>query len=225
GPGTGNPFLYVGDIGDNERSRPHVVVYRLPEPAGAGSQAPSAGRPLTTAPAEALRLRYPDGPHDAETVLVHPGTGDLYLVTKEPSGVAGVYRAPAAVDPATTGLLTLVAQLRLPATPGGPPPAVTGGDVAPDGRRVALCTYVDAYELALPPGPEFASIWQQPPVRVGLALRQQGEAIAYRADGEALLTTSEGLPAPLHEVARASRTRTWSLPLRYMSDLAPTGRW
>lgn len=203
GPRAGHPNLFVGDIGDNDGSRPHVVVYRLPEPAVSGDQAPSSGRqPLATASAQALRLRYPDGPHDAETVLVHPGTGDLYLVTKEPSGVAGVYRAPAALDPATTGVLTLVAQLRLPAPPGSPPPAVTGGDIAPDGRRVALSTYVDAYELTLPPEAGFDSIWQQPPVAVSLALRQQGEAIAYRGDGQALLTTSEGLPAPLHEVAR-----------------------
>src|SRR5690348_5947993 len=47
--------LYVGDIGDNKRSRPEVVVYRVPEPAAGATQ---------SAPATALRLRYPDGPHD-----------------------------------------------------------------------------------------------------------------------------------------------------------------
>jgi hypothetical protein len=31
--------------------------------------------------ARAYRLRYPDGPHNAEVLLVHPRTGDLYIVT------------------------------------------------------------------------------------------------------------------------------------------------
>ena len=51
--------LYVGDIGDN-----------LAVAAGSPSTAsPSAGRGDTRAP---IVLRYPDGPHDAEALLVDP---------------------------------------------------------------------------------------------------------------------------------------------------------
>ncbi|HWB72259.1 MAG TPA: hypothetical protein VG452_08570 [Egibacteraceae bacterium] len=198
GPRAGEAYLYVGDIGDNELGRDHVTVYRLPEPA--------AGQPVTgrtaTGTAEAIGLRYPDRPHDAEALLVDPATGDLYLVTKEATGPAGVYRAAAPLAPGAVAVLTFVGHLALPPAPGALPPVVTGGDVAPDGRRVALCTYGDAYELRLPPGEPFSAVWRQQPLRVPLAPRQQGEAIAYRGDGQALLTTSEGLPAPLHQVER-----------------------
>ena len=37
---------------------------------------------------------------------------------------------------------------------------------------------------------------------VTLPARDQGEAIAYRLDGDALLVTSEGYPSPLFEVPR-----------------------
>lgn len=188
GPVAGTPYLFVGDIGDNRRARRDVVVYRLPEP-----PAPHAGESLAaTAPAVALRLRYEDGPHDAEALLVHPVTGDLYVLTKDPVG-AGVYKAEQG-----SASLVRIADLDL-----GLAEVVTGADVTSDGRRVVVCTYGRAYELALPPSSgDLDDIWDQRRLPVDLAGRVQGEAIAYRLDGGAVLTTSEGSPFPLHEVVR-----------------------
>ena len=54
-----------------------------------------AGAPTTLAGVDALRLRYPDGPHNAEAMLVDPRTGDLVIITKVATGgPAGVYTAP-----------------------------------------------------------------------------------------------------------------------------------
>jgi len=89
GPRAGQSYLYLGDIGDNGRNRDQVVVYRVPEPAAPA--APGAGRG-TTEPAERIPLRYADGPRNAEALLVHPTTGDIYVVVKEPL-TAGVYKA------------------------------------------------------------------------------------------------------------------------------------
>src|ERR1041384_2212242 len=33
GPQSNTPYLYIGDIGDNNSVRPDIVVYRVPEPA------------------------------------------------------------------------------------------------------------------------------------------------------------------------------------------------
>ncbi|MDT5294667.1 MAG: hypothetical protein QOJ76_1547, partial [Acidobacteriota bacterium] len=64
GPETGRPYLYAGDIGDNEGRRDYVVVYRFPEPEIKPEDAGATGdRPRSTEPADALRLKYPDGPH------------------------------------------------------------------------------------------------------------------------------------------------------------------
>src|SRR5207248_10241087 len=92
GPGVdGKPALYVGDIGDNNRSRDDTAVYRLPEPAVDPGK---TMREATTAPAERFPYRYPDGHHDAETLLVHPQTKEVFIIAKEGSGVTGVYVYP-----------------------------------------------------------------------------------------------------------------------------------
>ena len=186
GPRPGVPYLYVGDIGDNLRDQGRLVVYRVPEPTLADPPAASG----QTEPAEAIRLRYEDGPHDAEALLVHPVTGDIYVVVKD---------IPAAVYKASPGASTLtrVSDLQL-----GTPGFVTGGDISPDGKRVILCTLATGVELALPdtPGVAFDQIWSQPPTAVVLPRRAQGEAIAYRLDGNAVITTSELSASPLHEV-------------------------
>ena len=191
GPVAGERYLYLGDIGDNDETRSEVVVYRVVEPA-----APAAGGdPAATAASDALRLRYEDGPHDAEALVVDPATGDLYVVTKDKKD-AGVYRAAVGAT-----VLTRIADFDL-----GGEEVVTGADVSPDGARVAVVTKVQAHEMSQRDGSAgFSGVWEQPRRRVALADRDQGEAIAYRLDGGALLTTSEGSPMPLHEL-------TWSGP-------------
>ena len=149
---------------------------------------------------DSRRCWYPDGAHDAESLLVHPVSGDLYIVSKIPFANPSVYkaRAPLNVNGPTT--LERIADLNLPSLFGG---LVTGGDISPDGLRVALCDYVDGYELVLGDGrAPFDQIWKQPLQPVDLGKRKQGESIAYRLDGRALLATSEGARSPLIEVVR-----------------------
>ena len=78
GPEEGVDYLYLGDIGDNDGDRREVRVVRFAEP----SLDHERGQPKVR-DAEVIRLQYPDGPHDAEALLVDPMTGDLIIVTKE----------------------------------------------------------------------------------------------------------------------------------------------
>jgi predicted small secreted protein len=201
GPVGGTSYLYVGDIGDNLEDQDVVLVHRVPEPSvAAGQPGPTKAAPGTTEPAETLRLQYPDGSHNAEALLVHPRTGDLYIVVKEAG--PGVYVARAPLQPG--GRTTMAKVGTLPLGQAGEYSMVTGGDISPDGQRVALCNYEEGFELRLPAGASnFDDIWQQTPQPLRLGLRPQGEAIAYRLDGKALVTTSErpqGLPGPMHQV-------------------------
>jgi len=202
GPAQGQSYLYAGDIGDNDAERESVIVYRFPEPE---VTAEAAAAPLPTQPAEAIRLKYPDGAHDAEALLVHPSTGDLYVVTKRADG-AGVYKLAAPFGAEGVHTLARVATLRGPDFFGI---LITGGDISPDGRRVAFCDYAQGYELTLPEGSKgFDDIWRQRPTVVLLGGRRQGESVCYRLDGAALLATSEGSPCPLFEtVLRPERKR------------------
>lgn len=201
GPRPGEPYLYLGDIGDNLDQRTEIVVYRVPEPAAGGAgPVPTKAAPAATAPAETFRLRYPDGAHNAEALAVHPTTGDLYVVTKDAQS-ARVYKAAAPLDPSVVTTMVQIGTLRLGTGPRGLE-QVTGADISPDGRRVAFSTYTRGYELEAPAAGPFDDVWSQVPAPVALGLRIQGEAIAYRLDGRALLTTSEITPAPLQQVER-----------------------
>lgn len=203
GPESGLTYLYAGDIGDNEAKRETVVVYRFPEPEARPEDASTTGaNPRATAPAEAIRLKYPDGPHNAEALLVHPTSGDLYIVSKTPDG-AGVYKLAAPFNAEGVKTLERVAVLRGPDFFGT---LITGGDISPDGRRLVLCDYAQGYELTLPEGSKnFDDVWRQTPVVVPLGWRRQGESVCYRLDGAALLATSEGTPTPLVEVVLPSK--------------------
>lgn len=201
GPQAGVSYLYIGDIGDNEGRREDITVYRVKEPVIKPSDSSSNKlKPLVTDNAEVIRFHYPDGAHDAEALLVHPVTGDLYIVSKIPFANSFVYKAAAPLNTSAPTTLKRIAQLEIPSLLGG---LITGGDISPDGLRVALCDYVDGYELVLTDArAPFDQIWKQPLKPLDLGKRKQGESIAYRLDGRALLATSEGEHPPLIEVVR-----------------------
>ena len=206
GPQANKSYLYLGDIGDNNEARDEVVVYRVAEPAlTATSRNLTKARPGSTEPAEAIRLKYPDGKHDAEALLVHPTTGNIYIVNKVPIANPVVYEATA---PFTAGkLITMkrLGEIRVPSIFGG---VITGGSISPDGRRVALCDYFQGYEIVLPANSkDFNDIWKQKMTGFDFGKRKQGESITYRLDGDALLATSEGKQSPLIQVERLRSNR------------------
>lgn len=196
GPQADKSYLYIGDIGDNDEARDEVVVYRVAEPAlTAATSKLTKASPGATGPAEAFRLRYPDGKYDAEALLVHPTTGNIYIVNKVPITNPAVYEATAPFTPGKLVTMKRLGEIRVPSIFGG---VITGGSISPDGRRVALCDYFQGYEIVLPASSrDFNDIWKQRMTGFDLGKRKQGEAIAYRLDGNALLATSEGKQSPL----------------------------
>lgn len=203
GPQKGQSYLYLGDIGDNGLRREEIIVYRIAEPTVTTADAANTKKnPHLTETAEAIRLKYPDGKHDAEALLVHPTTGDLYVITKGTATNSGVYKATAPLSNTNTTTLTRIAQVRTPAVFGG---LITGADISPDARHVALCDYINGYEVTLPDNSKFDEIWKQPIKTIELGPRQQGESICYRLDSNAVLATSEKLPTPLIEVVRTKK--------------------
>jgi hypothetical protein len=201
GPQPNKSYLYIGDTGDNDSVRSEVIVYRVAEPTLSNTTRKfTKSRPGSTEPAEAIRLKYPDGAHDAEALLVHPRTGNIYIITKVVIANPSVYEA---VAPFTAGkqiTMRRIGETHVPSLFGG---VITGGSISPDGRRVALCDYFQGYEIVLPAGSSnFDDIWKQKMIGFDLGKRKQGESITYRLDGKALLATSEGKQSPLIQVLR-----------------------
>lgn len=173
--------LWLADTGDNSLRR-DTVAFHVMSPDGSASL---------------YRLTWPDGPHDAEALLLD-SAGVPHIITKEPFGPAGIYR-PAA-EPTTEGTTPMekVGSLTVEATrtPGGPLPSalgsvlITGATVSHDGTVVAVRTYTDAY-LYYAPGGDILTALQGEPLRVPLPHEPQGEALAFEPDGT-LLSASEG---------------------------------
>ena len=187
GPAAGVDYLYFGDIGDNFMFRPFVTAYRVPEPDPALLDGPEV--------ATAINLHFPDGPHDAETLMSDPTTGDLYIVSKVASGQSGVYRAAFPQTVGMTNELELVASLSFGVDPLPGSPLVTGGDFAPDGSLVVLRTYSSVFAwrrtAALTVGEAFAT----EPCELPVSDEPGGEAVAVGSTG--YYTVSEGAMVPV----------------------------
>ena len=198
---SGECVLYIGDIGNNVRARGEFIIYLVREPRVSESDKTSNKKnPSKTETVQAVKFDYPGIRHDAETLLVHPQTADIYILTKRLSGAVGVYKLPKNYNLTKTNRLEKVADFTVPAVPNG---FLTGGDVSADGRRIVVCDYFSAYEIVLPEkSKNFDDIWKQKPEIVQLGERAQGEAVCYAAGGESIFATSEKKNSPLIRVER-----------------------
>ncbi|MGP3989689.1 hypothetical protein [Streptomyces sp. 3N207] len=162
--------VYVGDIGDNlDGSWSEVWIYRFPEPKRLrGDVAVTPTR---------YTVRYADGPRNAESMMVHPKTGRVYIASKSDSGKGGVYAGPQRLTANGVNTFSRVAKLDFEATDGA---------FSPDGSRLVLRGYFSA----------FGYKWQHgKPEKIGsvsVPLQRQGESVTFAPDGQTLMYGSEG---------------------------------
>jgi len=154
--------LYVGDIGDNDKKRKTIRVYYFDDPKPDGA----------VRTYRAYDFRYPDGAHDAETLLVTPA-GVLYVATKEAEG--GLYRAPE--KPSREGVNKLTRIKDVPAV-------LTDGLVLPGGKEIAYLTYGKVLVVNGTSGQVVAS--------EDVTGVPQAEGMTLALDGRSLLVAGEG---------------------------------
>ncbi|MCJ0902704.1 hypothetical protein [Rhodococcus sp. ARC_M6] len=176
-------LLILADTGDNRRARETVALLTLDPESADGTL---------------RRLTYPDGPHDAEAVLVDPN-GRLFVVTKELLGPSSVYTPEGGqtisglAEPGPTPL-TRVGTVRTGDTSTGGFNSVmfTGGAVAADGSVLALRSYTDVYLYLYRIGDDGigAALTESEPLRVPTPHQPQGESMMF-TDGGDLVIGSE----------------------------------
>jgi hypothetical protein len=189
GPVAGQDYLYLGDIGDNNAVRTGgVQVYRVPEPTVAPDQTPVT---VSLTGMVAFMLHYPDGARDAETLMVDPANGDIYIVSKRESK-SRVYRA---AYPQTSGM-TMQFVVELPW--GG----ATGGEISPRRTEIVIRGYANASLWQIPDGGTVADAFAAAPCSVPLVGEPQGEGIGFDAFGFGYFTVSEGLHQPIYYFSR-----------------------
>ncbi|MCO1595959.1 hypothetical protein M8C17_12390 [Micromonospora sp. RHAY321] len=180
--------LWIADTGDNTTSkerRTRVALWSMP--------VTGAKQPVLH------RLSYPEGkPHDAEALLIGDD-GKPLIITKVTSGKAEIYTPAAALKTGDTDPVPMrkVGDISLPQTQTENPlntfgrVAITGAARSPDGTRVVLRTYADAFEYDVAGGDIVAALTTVKP-RVTPLADPFGEAISYTADGKTFLTVSDG---------------------------------
>jgi hypothetical protein len=183
GPEEGVDYVYVGDIGDNTSSRPDIRLVRFPEPELKAIK----DKKLDASGVEVFRLRYPDGPHDAEALLVDPTTGDVFIVVKEDNR-SRLYRvgedrlktdAPIALE--------LVGYLNVD--------DVSAGDISPAGDLIILRDEDRGWIWNRPSGSSVGDSFKRAPRPVlvrAAGQAQNGEAVGFAPDGKSYYTVSEG---------------------------------
>lgn len=185
GPGSdGGDCLYLADIGDNAAVRETVSIYRFPEPQ---IEIREDGQFVQFAvECDVIELVYPDGPRDAETLLIDPISGDVVIVSKD-FIQARAYRVP-------VGSVGIVALEFLVELPWG---FMTGGDISSDGSSILLRGYWNVEIWPRSPEGDWWVALASPGCPMPLALETQGEAIGFVSDGTGYLTVSEGFQPTL----------------------------
>ncbi len=187
------PCIYLADFGDNLSRREEVVIYRFPEP-DLGDDPPPT---LEVTEIETLVYRYADGPRDAEALLVHPQTRQIWVIEKTGEPIVEVFSIPEIFDQEEPHIVESVATLEIPGNI-ALTRMVTAGDIAPDGSEFTFRTYLHLYTHCVPDLDDFETAFSTPATQRSMnPATLQGEALTYdRGDG-ALWLTSENLPAPL----------------------------
>jgi hypothetical protein len=188
GPDPGVDYLYLGDIGDNEQDRDEIRVFRLAEP----KIQPGNSMQITANRVEQLRLTYPDDSYDAETLLVDPTTGDLFVVTKEKKRARlFVVRA----DQWKKGeLATLEPAGKLKVK------YISGGDISRDGKHIVLRRESRGWLWSRRDGERIEDALDRSPRQIPVRMKGQslnGEAVALQPDGRGYYTVSEGQNEPI----------------------------
>ena len=194
GPTAGESYLYVGDIGDHGTSRDDVRVYRVAEP----KTDPAAFFGTSTLTGvERFIFVYPDKAHNAETLLVDPLTGDLYIVVKAGRGGSPVFRAKAPLSSNGKTTLELVTTLAFGEAPLAGDTTTTGGDLSPARDQLTVRTYKSAFAWRRAPGATLDEALATPPCTIPTSAGGQGETLGFAADGKGYYSLNEGTFQPL----------------------------
>jgi hypothetical protein len=194
GPTAGRQYVYVADIGDNSINRATVAIVRVPEPTVQAGQSPVS---TAATGVETFTFRYPDGPHNAETLIVDPTNGDLYIVTKSDARNR-IYRAAAPLTAGATTTLQFMGEMTWS--------GAVAGDISPDGSELLVKALNTVYYYPRAAGGSITAALQAAPSTLPYTAQQLGEGISFDADGWGYYTNSEGTNQPLYYYERVAAT-------------------
>ena len=176
GPEEGKTYVYVGEIGDNFGMYPFKYIYRFEEPLFENGVTD-----VTISDFEKITFKLEDARKDTETLLVHPITKKIYVVSKREEPI-WVYELIAPKP--TKDTLTASKAFSLPLT------QIVGGDFSSDGKELLMKNYQQVFYWTLSDENLKESLTKKP-TSLPYQEEPQGEAITFSRDGKGYFTLSE----------------------------------
>ncbi len=174
GPDPKLNYVYVGEIGDNQLKYTNIFIYRFPEP----DQFLEA---MEVEP-EILKLSYPDGAKDAETLMVDPISKDIFILTKRDS-LNILYKTTQEAFESKEAVLEKV--MELPFT------MSVAGDISVDGKEILIKNYFTVYYWKRNVNETIAQALARDPLILPYKPEPQGEALGFHPNGKSYFTLSE----------------------------------
>lgn len=178
GPDNGVSYAYIADIGNNNAPvTPTNTIYRIPELTSVdGNFSQDALQKIT--------FSYPDGPRDAEAIIVDPQTKDIFILSKEMQAT-NIYKL--AYPQSTT---SVTAAEKLGSVPGVA--LATASSISRDGSELVVRTYLGVYYWKRNAGESVAqTLTRSADKTLPVSLEPQGEAICFELEGKGFYTLSE----------------------------------
>jgi hypothetical protein len=201
------PWLVIGEIGDNSAKRNAVALYFVREPA----ERPDAGAPLTAA--GRFAFVYEDGPRDAEALAVDVERDEILILSKRTKPPV-LYRLPlrATLKAALGQQAAVGVARRIGAVASIPQPSrlelrlfprygryrsqPTAMDLSQDGRLMLVLTYGEGWLFERQGDEDWPAALSRPPQPLYMPYLTQPEAAAFVA-GDSIFISSEKEDAPL----------------------------
>lgn len=174
GPDSKLNYVYVGEIGDNQERYTNIFIYRFPEPE-------QFLEGMEVAP-EILKLTYPDGAKDAETLMVDPISKDIYILSKRDS-LNILYKTTQEAFEKKEAVLEKL--MELPFT------MSVAGDISVDGREILIKNYFTVYYWIRNENETVEQALSRDPLILPYKPEPQGEAIGFHPNGKSYFTLSE----------------------------------
>ena len=177
GPDEHKRYIYVADIGDNSARHAVKYIYRFEEP---GARAKDME--ITISDFDTLAFTLRGERKDTESIMVHPETRNIYIVSKREKPVH-VYELK---YPFGDEILTAEPVTTLPLT------QIVAADISPDAGEILMKSYDNIYYWQMKGRPVAEALKDEPSI-LHYTEEPQGEAIGFKLDGSGFYTLSESL--------------------------------
>jgi len=210
GPDSSKDYLYIADVGNNSHSRSTVRIYRIAEPTP-----PGAGQTITIPDSQIETFVYayekPNDPgstwkRNAESVIVDPISGDVFIFEKQLSTIDGksnmawVYRiSKNALVEGQTILAKPKTAVKAKISSDNTP--LTGADISVDGKLIVIKNAWETFAWKRSSSQTVVAALAANPVTSCRPPGTWGEAVAILPDGKSMLTVTEKRSAPVMQIS------------------------